>query len=141
MNANHSKLAYTVSGQTGNFILGSGCVCPGYDVIYKCTAKGEAGGATVWQGTAFDCLSNEITLLHSRFTSLNSETFGVCNNGAIVAKSIEVENNCYTSQLTINKLSVDMIGENIVCIYDGTITNEIGSTFITATTGTVIILL
>ena len=104
-------------------------------MTYECTVKGDAGGATVWQGTAFDCRSNEIALLHSRYTSLDSGTFGVCNNGAIVAKSTGVENNCYTSQLTISKLSVDIIGESTVCIYDGTMTNEIGSAFIITTTG------
>ena len=103
-------------------------------MIYECTVKGGAGGATVRQGTAFDCLSNEITLLHSRFMSLSNGTFGVCNNGAIVGRSIGVENSCYTSQLTINKLSTDMIGESIVCISDMT-ESEIGSERTITTTG------
>ena len=123
------------SGQNEHLILRSGCVYPGYNLIYECTVKGGAGGATVWQGTAFDCLSNEITLLHSRFTSLGSEAFGVCNNGAIEGKSIGVKNSCYTSQLTINKLNTNMIGESIVCIYDDMTELEIGSERIITTTG------
>ncbi len=98
--------------------------------------KGQTGGATVWQGTAFDCLSNEITLLHSRFTYNGDGTFGVCNDGAIVGKSIGAENGCFTSQLTI-KLSANMIGENIVCINDDTSNSEseVGSARIITTTG------
>ena len=59
----------------------------------------------------------------------------MCNNGAIEGKSIGVENSCYTSQLTINKLSTNMIGESIVCIYDDMIESEIGSERIITTTG------
>ena len=63
-------------------------------------------------------------------------TFGVCNDGAIVGKSIGVENGCFTSQLTI-KLSATMIGENIVCINDDTSNSvsEVGSTRIITTEG------
>ena len=46
--------------------------------------------ATLWTGSAFDCLHiyNEIVLLHSRFVYGES---GYCNNRAIVARSISVE--------------------------------------------------
>ena len=122
------------SAQSEHLTLRSECVCPGYNLVYECTVKGRPEGATVWQGTAFDCLSNEITLLHNRF---NNGTVGVCNNGAVVGKSIGIKNGCYTSQLTF-KLSTDMIGESVVCIHDDTTTNThmIGSsTRIVTTTG------
>ena len=67
--------------------------------------------------------------------SLSNGTFGVCNNGAIVGRSIGVNNSCYTSQLTINKLSSDMIGESVICIYDDVTESEIGSERIVTTTG------
>ena len=59
------------------------------------------GGSTVWSGTALDCplARSEITLRHSQFTS--NGAFGICNNGDIVGRSLEVVNNCYTSQLNV----------------------------------------
>ena len=125
---------YLVLGQGEYFILRRGCVCPGYTLIYECAVRGGSGGATVWRGSAFDCPLNEITLLHSRFTSLNG-TFGVCNNEAIVGMSLRAKDSCYTSQLTV-KLSTDMVGESISCVHDDTSTNTaIGSTKIDIATG------
>ena len=77
---------------------------------------GTLGGATVWRGTAFDCSSYEITLLHSRFAD---GTFGVCNDGDIVARSLSVENNNYTSQLNVNVTS-KIAGKTIECVNDDT---------------------
>ena len=46
----------------------SGCTCPGY-TTFECTIQSGLGGATVWKGSALDCIksNNEIVLLHSRF--------------------------------------------------------------------------
>ena len=82
---------------------------------------GTPGGASVWNGTAFDCVSNEITLLHSRFIN---GTFGVCNNGAIMARSLFVEGNNYTSQLTVT-ITSDIAGKDIVCANDTSDSNII----------------
>lgn len=60
------------------------CTCPGYNVTYECTVCGE--GATVWTGCLFDCHSDEITLRHSLFVTDSAS--GECNNGAVVARSI-----------------------------------------------------
>ena len=80
-------------------------------------------GATVWRGTLFDCASNDITLLHSVFKS-GSEAFGICNNGAIAAQSIGVENSYYTSQLYV-RLTSDVIGKTIICINVLNLTSEV----------------
>ena len=65
----------------------SGCGCSGESLIYECTVMDGAGGATVWTGSAFDCRSNEITLLHRLFTD-SGGTSRECNNGAIVGRSL-----------------------------------------------------
>ena len=51
----------------------------------------------MWKGSIFDCMSssNEITLLHDRFSSTGG-TNGTCNNGTIVGRSVGVEDNQYT---------------------------------------------
>ena len=61
------------------------------------------GGVTVWNGTALECISNEIVLLHRRFNSAYGAygAYGVCNNGSIVGQSLRVEHNFYTSQLNV----------------------------------------
>ena len=98
-------------------VLTSGCVRPGDTLSYECTVM--EGIATVWTGTAFNCLyytSNEIVLLHSRF---DTETYGICNNGAsiIVAKSLSVDGNNYTSQLNVT-ITLDTAGKTIECARD-----------------------
>ena len=77
---------------------------------------GETRGATVWRGTAFNCLSQEIVLLHSRFAD---GTFGVCNGQDIVAKSVSVNDNNYTSQLNVT-LTPNIAGKIIECAHDDT---------------------
>ena len=60
------------------------------------------GGATVWQGTAFQCVSinNEIILRHSQFGGPYNPT-GSCNNGEIVIQALVIVNNTYISQLSV----------------------------------------
>ena len=94
------------------------CVCAGDKLIYTCTVQvNNSNGNTIWNGTAFtDCLQNEITLLHSRFSSTGD--FGWCNKGAIMARSLGAEeNNNYTSQLNIT-LTPYIAGKTIMCAYD-----------------------
>ena len=97
-------------------VLTSGCVCPGDTLSYECTATAmERRGATIWTGSAFNyCDSNEIILLHYRF---DTGTNGMCNNGAIVGRSLSVEGNNYTSQLNVT-ITPDTVGKNIVCLHD-----------------------
>ena len=96
---------------------------------------GSAGGATIWMGTAFDCPNNEITLLHSLF-KLSHGSYGYCNNRAIVATSLAVEDSHYTSQLNVT-LTYDVIGKTITCINQLNLTSEVVqfSTTIKNTTG------
>ena len=98
------------------------CTCEGYNQTYECTISG--GAATVWKGSAFDCpeRGNEITLFHN-----NNSTVGVCNDGEITARIIRVENDTYTTQLTVN-ISSELVGQNITCANDtGTELSEVGS--------------
>ena len=100
------------------------CDCQRNSVKFECSVLG--GTATVFQGNALNCgaTSNEISLLHSRFNTTN----GSCNDGVIVAQSISIENNCYTSTLNITFVSPNLIGRMIKCIRDdGTTSALIGT--------------
>lgn len=93
------------------------CICLNDTLTLNCTVAGDTGGITVWSGTAFDCQgsNNEIALIHNRFISPGA--FGVCNNGAIVAQGIGVEDRNYTSQLNVTVTS-NMAGGTIMCSHD-----------------------
>ena len=75
------------------------CACIGDKLVYNCTVVG--GGTTVWSGTAFDCPldGSVITLRHSQFAS--SQEIGICNDGDIIGRGLDVTNNCYISQLNL----------------------------------------
>ena len=91
------------------------CTCLEYNQTFECTILG--GGLTIWQGTALSgCQSseNEIRLRHSQY--MNSQATGVCNGGEIVAKSVGVSDNCYTSQLSL-AVEEEMVNETIECIH------------------------
>ena len=90
------------------------CACPGEEVILTCTVVG--GGITVWSGTAFSCSSgtNDISLSHSRFMEGISKS---CNGGAIVARSVGVTDDCYTSQLSV-QVSSSLNSRTIQCAHD-----------------------
>ena len=76
------------------------CACPGEELTFTCTLVG--GGITVWSGTAFNCSSgtNDTSLSHSRFMDPEGISKS-CNGGAIVARSVGVTDDCYTSQLSV----------------------------------------
>ena len=69
---------------------------------------GKIYEVTFWSGTAFKCQysSNAIILLHSQFNSSHV----TCNDGTIIAKSISLEGNNYTSQLNIT-VTPDIVGK------------------------------
>ena len=109
----------------------SECICQGYNATFECSVMGP--GSTVWRGSGFrDCSDNRISLFHSQFSE---GTVGTCNNGAIVGRSIGVENSSYTSRLDV-LVSPDLIGTNISCSYDDGL-NEFnrGNSTIILTTG------
>ena len=119
----------------------STCTCPGdaMSVTYECTVMGGLG--TVWTGSAISkfCADSgsQIVLLHSRFESDRRYSIK-CDNGTIVGQSVRVENNSYTSQLTIMTDISDIVqgDDNIVCahIHNGT-TDVIGNATINLQTG------
>ena len=115
-----------------NTVFKTECACLGDILTYECTTTGTLGGATVWRGTAFVCSLYEITLLHSRFAD---GTFGVCNDGDIVARSLSVEGNNYTSQPSVNVTS-NIAGKTIDCVNDDTFNTTIQFSTVTPTTGT-----
>ena len=113
-----------------------GCVCPGDTLTYECTDTGRYYRETIWRGTAFECPAGGslIILRHSHFTSVNG-TSGSCNNGDIVARSLSVEGNNYTSQLNVT-VTPDIAGMTIWCLSgNGFIRKLIFSSVIPAITG------
>ena len=90
----------------------SDCVCPGDILTYKCTIMSSFFGATVWTGGALSSTCPYIFLLHNRFHSIKQ-----CDNGTIVARSLSVEGNNYTSQLNVT-ITPNIIGKTVVCGYD-----------------------
>ena len=63
-------------------------------------------------------MDSRILLRHTSFGG--SGAFGLCNDGAIVGRSlgVSVDNSVYTSQLMINlTASLDLIGRSVECVY------------------------
>ncbi len=94
------------------------------------------GGTTVWSGSVLNCPldGSVITLRHSQYAS--NQAFGICNNGDISGRGIDVTDNCYTSQLNLtvresyaNKTvqcilnsneGIRTVGESLLSIVSGT---------------------
>ena len=106
------------------FLLPSGCTCPGDQLVFECSVQG--GVATVWQGSIFDCGHgvHSIRLRHSKF-NLQQSARGECNNRLsqpIVAQSIGVFNGTYISQLNVtvteamNNMTVECTAEYVNAI-------------------------
>ena len=120
--------------------LSNECYCPGKVVTYECTVVlvGGEGGTTLWRGGAFHCQDRaamEFSVLHYRY-SLPEGVNQSCNDGAIVGRSVKVENDTnslsYTSQLDV-ELTSDLLSTWIECAYDsGTEEAVVGSLNITA---------
>jgi hypothetical protein len=88
----------------------NGCVCPGDIWTYECTVM--RGVATVWTGSALDC--HKIVLLHILDEFHNISLY--CSNGAIVGRSLPIEGNNYTSQLTETTVRTPMATSRVYII-------------------------
>ena len=116
-------------------------ICPGKNLTYECSVFGKRRGMTVWQGSAFNCTSREISLFHTDDATTEG-AHGEC--GDIVGWNLRIninttdDNNStgyYASQLTV-PLSSDTIGKTIECLYDdGTTFTSIGQATINTTIG------
>ena len=125
-------------GATHEGILGhegvNQCVCPGDQLIYRCTVQGSNTGGTLWTGTAFSgCQQNAIFLQHHQFTPTGGP-IGSCNNGAIVGQSLGVQGNNYTSQLNVT-ITPETAGKTIMCSYDALDRQNITNKFSTIIPG------
>ena len=101
------------------------CTCLGYNQIFECTVYG--GGITIWRGTALSGCQpsdNETQLRHSQYR--NSQATGECVGGEIVARSVGVSGNCYTSQLSLAVGEENlMINETFECVHRSIYHDEI----------------
>ena len=109
----------------------SNCICPGSTIAFVCSVSD--GVATVWRGSIFNCPSsgNDILLRHLRFEDGVS---GTCNDGAVVAYSIDVTNNSYNSQLNMT-VSPEMHNGTVECIRDSFNAASIGTCTLMLVTG------
>ena len=119
----------------GELILISNCTCLGGNLTYNCIINGN--GFTIWQGSAFNCSSNndKFTLRHSSFR--DEGTQGNCNDGGIEARSLGVSmDSVYTSQVNVT-VTIDLIDETIECAHslDGSTPTSIASSVIKITSG------
>ena len=99
------------------------CVCPGETFVYECSIVGAI--FTVWRGSVISA-GCEITLIHSEFTTGNGAR-AVCNNGDVVGQSVDVLNDCYTSQLSI-EVNSGVNGSTVECIRDDGVTATVIAT-------------
>ena len=83
---------------------------------FECTVCGIGG--TVWTGSLFDCIGNEIVLRHRLF---EYGSVGVCNNRAVIARSIQAldvnGSHCYSSQLNVI-INSAMNNKTVTCLHD-----------------------
>ena len=94
--------------------VNTGCACPGDMLTYTCTVVGA--GSTQWSGSLFDCPANGIVLRHNIFDSTNG-AIGECNEGAVLAQSAGVENDCYTSQLSFT-VTTEFDNKTVLCTHN-----------------------
>ena len=107
------------------------CVCSNDVVIYECTVCRRF--ATLWEGSAFECPSREITLANTDFGT--PRAMGVCNDGRIVARGLSVDSGCYTSQLNVT-FDAGLQDRTVICYADnGTHIKEIGRKVLLASMG------
>ena len=98
--------------------------CSEKSAIFECSVVGT--GTTIWQGSAFNCTSRGIQLLH---ISNNIEgALEVCNNGAIKGRGLSIlADNCFISQINIT-MSHTFNERTVQCVHDdGSSTREIGN--------------
>ena len=101
--------------------------------MYECVTVGPAIQFTVWRGSALEC-SNGISLRHGLFRDTGYAN-ATCNNGAVMARIVSLENNCHTSQLIVNT-SLNFDGKSVQCSSaDGSTETPVGTRVISITTG------
>ena len=106
----------------------SGCICPGSELTFTCTIEG--GGITVWRGSFINninCIGSsesDILLLHdAEFIGLHK----ICNDGAITATGLSINNNSYTSRLSINVTVISLLnGSTVICAHEDYSTPGVG---------------
>ena len=113
-------------------VSSSRCLCPGDTISYECTVTGIEAESTVWTGSHVGCGGvAEIILFHRHF----HQGTGNIHRNSIVARSLSVEGNNYTSQLN-DTVTSDTVGKTIVCFHDnGTHATFIFSSKILTITG------
>ena len=76
---------------------------------------------------------SEITLRHSQFIS--NQAFGICNNGDIVGRGLQVVNNCYTSQLNLT-IREEFNNKTVQCVQNSNQgTREVGHSLLSVSSG------
>ena len=87
-------------------------------LVYFCDVN-STNGSTVWKGSAFDqCMTSEITLLHSRRNFAN-ETSTTCNDYDIVATFSNANDSSVVSQVIFTVTTdSNIIGRIVSCYYD-----------------------
>ena len=127
-------LQYDSDALKNELIITSDCACPSYRVTYECTVQGTENGFTVWRGSAFNCVSNEITLRHRLFMS-EQGALGECNGGSILGRSFRITGGSfYTSQLSV-RVSPEVAGKTVECVLDDIIFTSIGNATVNVSTG------
>ena len=112
---------------------GTQFVCAGDQLNYNCSIMG--GTATLWTGSAFNCPQDgsEITLRHRLFAS--NQALGICNNGDITGHGIRVDNDCFTSQLSVT-VSGSFDNKTVQCaIISNEGTRTIGESLLSVASG------
>lgn len=104
-----------MEGERNKFSTLNSCVCPGYNISFQCTVSGRSG-ATIWQGSAFECLNGEILLRHQGFETSQGRCSGHNN---IMARGVQVVGECYISELTIT-VGADLNSKVVECVHDDT---------------------
>lgn len=101
----------------------SGCLCPGRNIVYECAVSDDTlNGLTVWKApqTNTNC-GSEITLPHNEM-DFNLTHGNRCAD--LLARGVDVNGNCYYSQLTVNASTVfaenesSLIEGNVTCLFD-----------------------
>jgi hypothetical protein len=96
--------------------------CPGDVLTTECAIMGY--GATVWQGTAFQCGGyDEIILRHSQFEG-SYNPIRTCNNGALVTQALGIVNDRYISQLNVT-VSPELNNLTVECWHNFNLTDTV----------------
>ena len=124
MAINKSVVFYVLISVCHLVSLSAISLCPGDVLIIQCAITG--GGATVWQGTTFQCHNNNqgvIVLRHSQFLESNNPELR-CNNGAIVPRALGVVNGSYISELNVT-VSPELNNTTVECRHSYNLTETV----------------